>query len=300
MSIHAVILAGGEGTRFAPISTPEKPKQFLFVTDSNRTMIQQCCDRLSGFVATSSIYVSTNNRYTSHIESQLPEVGKENILGEPLKKNTAPAIAFCTALIAKVNPKAIVFFLPSDQFIADVSRQNEIFKNAAHFLENQSKLAIFGVTPTFPCTDYGYIHREKDGESSPYRVLSFKEKPNIETAKSYIQDQQHLWNAGIFAWRGDVFLENLLQYAPEIHRLVTKHVLDCPHPLDEKNVRSYFEACPSISIDYALMEKADNIVVFPFDVGWSDVGTWKGLFELKQSFGLKLPLEIENHLRALF
>lgn len=297
-SHYAVILAGGEGTRFAPLSTPEKPKQFLSILHSNRSMIQQTADRLEGLVTAERLLVSTNSRYVPLVSGQLPQLKTTAIVGEPIKKNTAPAIALLSHLVLKTDPDAVLLFLPSDHFIKNQKRMQEIFRLALDHAHTHDDIVVFGIPPTFASSDYGYIFCEEKAVSA-VPVSRFVEKPDVTRAKAYLADGRYFWNSGMFVWKASVLLDAVARHLPEMHQLLHKVKLDAQGGLEAAGVKAFFEAVESISIDYGVLEKASNVVMFPFDAGWSDVGTWQGLSALVQAEGLNIPPEVKAHLASL-
>lgn len=285
--LHVVILAGGEGTRFAPISTSECPKQFLKITDSKKSMIRQTFERVASLVPANQIWVSTNEKYVPLVKQELPEVSPNNIVGEPLKKNTAPAIALLTKIIGLQDPKAVVLFCPSDHFVKNIPQAHLCWKKAADMASLGRSLVVFGVPPHFPSSDYGYLHIDRE-ESS---VIQFVEKPDRKTAEVYLKDGNYLWNSGMFVWRVDYFMAELKRSLGEIFLLLERRT---PGSVSAQSLHEYFERVPSISIDYGLMEKASNISFVSFDAGWSDVGTWEGLASLALAESLRLDPAIEK------
>ncbi|MBX7148146.1 mannose-1-phosphate guanylyltransferase [bacterium] len=289
-NIYVVILAGGEGTRFAPYSTPQRPKQFLNITHPHRTMIQETYDRIAGWVPTDHVFVSTNLKYCGLVADQLPDIPASNIIGEPLKKNTAPPIALITAYLHSLNPKACVLFLPSDHYIHQPQLARDCFEEALDQSVEKKRMFVFGVLPTFPSSDYGYIETK-----APHDVVRFVEKPTVEKAASYIELGNFFWNSGIFAWEADVFLKEIENHMPEISFLLKDIKLD-GKKLNQESILSYFTKAPSISIDYGLMEKSKRVGYVPFNVGWNDVGTWKGLNELIKNFKIDIPPQVKPYL----
>ncbi len=291
--IYAVLLAGGEGTRFAPLSTPECPKQFLHIIDSTETLIQQTFKRIVPPIQKENVFVSTSQKYTSLIQKQLPQITLEKIISEPLKKNTAPAIALLNWILFNKNSDSVVLFIPSDQYIhhTDVFRQK--IQEAFQFAAENDVLITFGIVPTFPSTDYGYVKSGK-GQGLFKKVECFVEKPDINKAKEYVNHGSYLWNGGMFVWKTRVFLEALKKHLPELYTLVMGLQIDSSGFVHQEQIQIFFERAPSISVDYAVMEKANNVVVYPLDVGWSDVGTWEGLKNLVGHFNLKLPDKVRE------
>jgi len=294
---YAIILAGGEGTRFVPFSTPERPKQFLNVVDEKRTMIQQTFDRISKFVPGDRCFVATNDRYEALVAEQLPEIPPENVVGEPKKKNTAPAIALASALIHRRDPEAVTLFTPADHYIPDGDGAAGIFKKAASFAADGKYLVTFGIPPTFPSPEYGYIHEGNAiGGSGASGVKEFVEKPDVPTAQGYMDSGHYYWNSGMFVWRTSALLEAVGRYLPEMAEQLSTLKLDSKGGADQGWVNKFFDEVQSISIDYGVMEKARNVVVFPFPVEWSDIGTWQSLAEMAERFKITLPAVVQGHL----
>lgn len=280
---YAVIMAGGEGTRFAPLSTPEKPKQFLnFIGDA--TFIRQTFERVLPLVPAENILVSTNGRYVDIAREQIPEISAENVIAEPLKKNTGPALAYCAGLIHRRDASAVMLCLPSDHHITDENGFRTALANAVS-LARDGHLVTLGMKPTFASPDLGYIcpsseFRVPNPESRTWFPVShFSEKPDVDTAQKYVESG-YLWNGGIFIWQTKVFLDEVRKHAPELNPLFTAHG-------SRFTVHDYFTSAPSISIDFALMEKSRRVAVIPCEVGWSDVGTWDGLRALHRQ-GVKI------------
>jgi mannose-1-phosphate guanylyltransferase len=295
---YAIILAGGEGTRFVPYSTPEKPKQFLNVIDEKRTMIQQAYDRISRFVPGERCFVATNDRYRDLVAEQLPDIPSENVIGEPKKKNTAPAIALASKLIDSRDPEAVTLFTPADHYIPDTASAVKSFEQAAGFAADGKHLVTFGIVPTFPSPEYGYIHEgDAVGSSGGHAVKEFVEKPDVETAKGYIDSGHYYWNSGMFVWRTKALLDAVQKHLPEMAEQLSTMKTDAKGALDQGWVDKFFDDVQSISIDYGVMEKADNVVVFPFPAQWSDIGTWQSLSELADRFKITLPAEVQKHLK---
>ncbi len=266
-NLFAIIMCGGEGTRFYPFSTPDKPKQFLnFIGD--RSLIRQAFERILPLVKPERVYVSTGEKYVELVREHLPEVLAENIIAEPVKKNTGPALTYATNLIHERHGDAVVCCMPSDHHIGNEAGFRNIIEKGS-LIAGDGYLVTLGMKPTWPSTDYGYICPEKAGaEWSP--VKKFTEKPGKEIAEQYIKER-YLWNGGIFIWKTSTLLTELNKYVPELN----------PSNYDSRfTIHEYFEAVPSISIDYALMEKSSRVAVIPADIDWSDVGTWDSLEKL--------------------
>ncbi|MBN1282374.1 MAG: mannose-1-phosphate guanylyltransferase [Proteobacteria bacterium] len=297
-NVYAIILAGGEGTRFVPYSTPERPKQFLNVIDNRRTMIQQTFDRVSGFVPGSRCFVATNDRYRALVAEQLPEIPPENVIGEPKKKNTAPAIALASSLIHRRDSNAVTVFTPADHYIPDYAGAISAFEKAAAFAADGRHLVTFGIPPTFPSPEYGYIHEGDAIQGSEARMVKeFVEKPDVPTAERYIATGHYLWNSGMFVWKADALLGAVREHLPQMAEQLSTLKLDPRGGADQGWVNRFFDEVQGISIDYGVMEKAKNVAVFPFPVSWSDIGTWQSLAEMAARFKITLPLEVQGYLK---
>lgn len=230
-------------------------------------------DRLSALIPPENIYVVTGKLYESLAQEQLPEIGKEQILLEPFRRNTAPCIAFATRTIAERDPNALIFVAPSDHLILDQQAFLTTLKMAFASAESREQLITIGIQPSRPDTNYGYIQIGKSVKLlEQQKVLSFKEKPDQQTAAFFLAQQTYLWNSGMFCWSAKTIRNALKTYAPEIDAAFKEHV----------DVTRAFEASPSISIDYAVMEKADHVYVIPAEFGWSDLGTWESLYSLSE------------------
>lgn len=269
-NVYVIIMAGGEGTRFYPLSTPDRPKQFLnFI--GHKTFIRQTFDRVTPLVPAENIYVSTNEKYVALVEEQIPELSIDRIIAEPFKRNTAPALAYCSALIRHRDSDAAIICLPSDHHIENEDGFRKALVQAVA-IAGDGYLVMLGMEPTWASPEYGYIcPSEKGAEWSHAR--RFAEKPDKQKAEKY-QKEGYLWNSGIFIWKASVFFCELKLYAP-----------DCAARLDAyqigyKFMREYFRTAPAISIDYAVMEKSEKVAVIPISVGWSDVGTWESVHRL--------------------
>ena len=285
--ISVVIMAGGKGERFWPKSRMNMPKQFLSLTDDGKSMIQHTVERLKGLVDIQNMYIVTNEIYKDLVLEHIPDIPKENIIIEPVAKNTAPCIGLAAIHIAKKNPDSKMIILPSDHLI----KFNEIFidtlKIALDVVEKGDNLATIGITPNYPETGYGYINFTK-GESfkdsaNIYEVLRFVEKPNLEKAKEYLTSGEYLWNSGIFVWKASTILKNFKEYLPEIYEGLQKIGESINTGKYEEVLKKEFLNLPSESIDYGIMEKAKNIYVIPGNFGWDDVGSWLSLERINKT-----------------
>jgi mannose-1-phosphate guanylyltransferase len=290
LDIRAVVMAGGSGTRFWPLSRKRTPKQFLPIV-SDKTMIEETVERLLPIISYPNIYTIANRRQTQTIQRLLPRLRKRNLLVEPIGKNTAPSLVLATAWIYLQNPEAVVAGLPSDHLILDNPLFGKKIQAAAEAAAREKSLITFGIPPAFPSTGYGYIHYAKVGPKKVagenfFKVLEFKEKPGLEQARLFIESGNYYWNSGIFLWRADVFAEKLLRHAPDFYTYWLK-MLDALKAKSAAQIAATFEEIPAISIDCALMEKANGVLVCEGNFGWSDVGAWSSLADIwkKDDFG---------------
>ena len=280
MKITAVIMAGGRGERFWPRSRKDRPKQFLSLTDDGKTMIQHTVDRLLPMVNMEDIFIVTNQNYVGLCKEQLPDIPEENILAEPAARNTAPCVGLAAAIISKKYEDAIMMVLPSDHLI----KFNDIFidtlNTASAVAERGENLVTIGITPTYPETGYGYIYFGKADEAeraNVYKVKRFVEKPNLETAKEYLASGKYLWNSGMFVWKVSTILNNFKELLPDIYDGLLK-IKDAFGTADfDEILRKEFCAFKSESVDYGIMERAQNIYTIPGSFGWDDVGSWLSL-----------------------
>jgi mannose-1-phosphate guanylyltransferase len=277
---YVAIMAGGVGSRFWPKSKASYPKQFLDILGLGRTLIQMTYDRFAKFIPKENIYVVTNADYVDIVKKQLPELDGNQILGEPIRKNTAPCIAYITNKVNKINPNAIMVVAPSDHLILNTDTFVETTLKALSFAEKNDALVTLGMVPTRPDTGYGYIQHEETGkEANLLKVKTFTEKPDLELAKNFLKSGDFLWNAGIFIWNLKSVLKAFKNHQVDIYDAFTE-AKDIYNTKAEKTfIKKAFEMCPNISIDYAIMEPSDNVYVIPADFGWSDLGTWQSLYE---------------------
>lgn len=281
---HVVIMAGGVGSRFWPMSTTAYPKQFIDVFGTGRTFIQMTYDRFKGIVAPENVWVVTSKQYADVVAEQLPDIPRGNILLEPCRRNTAPCIAYVSWRIKAKNPKANLVVTPADHLVTDVVEFQRVISSALLFTSETDAIVTLGMTPTRPETGYGYIQADMQAPSlrnkEIYRVDAFKEKPDLETAKKYVKEKEYFWNSGIFIWSVNTIVNSLRIYQPDISRIFEDLLPYYGTDKEQAMIDQQFPLCESISIDYAVMEKAYEIFVFPADFGWSDVGTWGSLHTL--------------------
>lgn len=279
MNTHVVIMAGGIGSRFWPMSTPEFPKQFIDVMGCGRTMIQMTVDRFEGLCPMSNFWVVTSEAYVGMLQRQLPDIPKENIIAEPCARNTAPCIAYACWKIKAKDSSANIVVTPSDALVTDVDEFKRIVASALNFTAQGKRIVTLGIKPTRPETGYGYI-AAIEAMDEIRNVESFREKPSLEVAKEYLAAGNYLWNAGIFVWNVDTIVESLRTFAPSIAQKMDRMASSFYTERETAVVEEIFPTCEKISIDYAVMEKADYIYTIPSDFGWSDVGTWGSLWSL--------------------
>ena len=286
---HIVIMAGGIGSRFWPMSTPECPKQFIDVMGCGKTMIQMTVERFAPLCPLENFWVVTSAEYVDTVHAQLPQIPVQNILAEPAMRNTAPCIAYACWKIRQQCPQANVVVTPADALVVDVDDFRKVIARALEFTAAGKRIVTVGIRPTRPETGYGYIQvagnvilsETKDlPQVQIHKVDSFKEKPQLEIAKQYLEAGNYLWNAGIFVWSVDTIVESMRAFVPDLAAKMDE-MSRAFYTADEPAVVRYiFPTCEKISIDYAVMEKADYIYTIPGDFGWSDVGTWGSLWTL--------------------
>ncbi|MBE6306476.1 MAG: mannose-1-phosphate guanylyltransferase [Bacteroidales bacterium] len=275
---HIVIMAGGIGSRFWPMSTPQCPKQFIDVMGCGRSLLQLTVDRFKGICDPSHVWVVTSAQYVDMVQAQLPDVPAENILAEPCRRNTAPCIAFVAWKIKNKYPNANIVVTPSDALVLNTEEFRRVISQALQFTRDAHNIVTIGIRPSRPETGYGYIAAGRQVDDSEIcKVEQFKEKPNLEVAKSYLAAGNYLWNAGIFVWNVNTIVDSITAYQPELAQIFDQLSPAFYTPQEEEMVNKLFHTCPNISIDYAVMEKSPHIYVHPADFGWSDLGTWGSL-----------------------
>jgi len=301
-------MAGGVGSRFWPMSTPEKPKQFIDVLGIGKSLIQLTVERFETVIPMENIWIVTSERYKAIVREQLPEIPETQILMEPCMRNTAPCIEYVARKIYAKYPEANLVFSPADHIVLDVNTFREVIKNSLEFTENREAVLTLGMMPTRPETGYGYIKACgcqqttdngqqtignicRDASTTPnnkqyvvdtsesiQKVEAFKEKPNLETAKSYLAEGGYYWNAGIFVWNVKMVVETIARLVPELAEVFDKIEPSFYTEQEQEVINQYFPTCPNISIDYAVMEKSKDVYVYPANFGWSDLGTWGSLY----------------------
>ncbi|MHC1706483.1 MAG: mannose-1-phosphate guanylyltransferase [Bacteroidales bacterium] len=282
---YCVIMAGGVGTRFWPMSRISHPKQFIDILGTGETLIQQTFRRFLPVCPSENIYVVTNEIYKDLVLKQLPELKESQVLCEPARRNTAPCIAYAAHKINVLNPNANLVVAPSDHIIFREDIFTSTIQSALFAASKSDCLVTLGITPSRPDTGYGYIQFETE---NPYpddtrlkKVKTFTEKPAVELARSFLESGDFLWNSGIFIWSVSSILRALDKYLPEVNNLFKDDQQRYFSPLERDFIHKTYSQCKSISIDYGVMEKADNVFVFTSDFGWSDLGTWGSLYEIR-------------------
>ena len=280
-SNHLVIMAGGVGSRFWPMSTAERPKQFIDVLGVGRSLLQLTLDRFKGICNSNNVWVLTNRRYADLVKQQLPEIPQDHILLEPCRRNTAPCIAYVSWRIKMVDPHANIVVTPSDHIVTSPNEFQGVVVSCLNFTSETDAIVTLGMRPTRPETGYGYIQADLS-TSSPrnreiFRVDSFREKPDAATAQSYIRQNNYFWNAGIFIWSVSTIVNAFRIYHPSISKVFEGLKDFYGTDREQEMIDLRYPECENISVDYAIMEKAEEIFVCPADFGWSDLGTWGSL-----------------------
>ena len=281
MNNHLVIMAGGVGSRFWPMSTTENPKQFIDVLGVGKSLLQLTVERFGDLVAPENIWVVTNQKYADIVEKQLPNMPKSNILCEPCRRNTAPCIAYVSWHIKSKDPKANIVVTPSDHIVTNTIEFQRVIRECMKFTSETDAIVTLGMKPNRPETGYGYIQADLSTASlrnkEIYCVDSFREKPDYVTAEKYIQKNYYFWNAGIFIWSVNTIVNAFRIYQPTMSKIFESMHSIYGTDMEQEEINRRFPECESISVDYAIMEKAEEIFVCPADFGWSDLGTWGSL-----------------------
>ena len=284
---YCIIMAGGIGSRFWPVSRQSRPKQFIDILGVGRTFLQMTFDRYAAIVPRENILIVTSERYRNLVREQLPDMPEENILLEPYKRNTAPCVAYATYKIYKKDPDAVVVVAPSDHLIIGEESFNETIRTALEEAGRNDRLYTIGIDPTRPETNYGYIQINKttresvDGHDA-FSVKTFTEKPNYDLAKVFVETGEFLWNSGMFIWSLKAIKSEMERCLPEVTTLFQGGEQFYGTEGERDFIRRVYEECPAISIDYGVMEKTQKAWVFLSDFGWSDLGTWESAYEQSQ------------------
>lgn len=284
---YAVLMAGGVGSRFWPVSTTEFPKQFHDMLGAGQTLIQKTFSRLSRIVPPQNILILTNERYKDLVLTQIPEIDSQQVLLEPAMRNTAPCILYAALKIKKENPNALMVVAPSDHWIEDEDAFVANLQTSFDFCRDKNALMTLGIVPTFPNTGYGYIEYEQSSDDIK-PVKQFREKPDYATARDFLDRGTFLWNAGIFVWNVEAIVKAFVELSPEMFALFMKGYEQYNTPAEQNFIDMNYADAQNISIDYAVMEKAGNVYVLPATFDWNDLGTWGSLHE-------KLPKDSTNN-----
>ncbi len=281
---YLIVMAGGIGSRFWPMSTEERPKQFLDMLGTGRTLFQHTIDRFRDICPVENILVVTSSKYAALVKEQYPTLIDGNILAEPCMRNTAPCIAYACYKIKKINLQANIIVSPADHLI----QENELFRDSilkgVDFVSSHQAILTLGITPRHPETGYGYIQmKEKDKEIAA--VNAFREKPDLATAETYLRDGSFLWNSGIFLWSVNTIISAFEKYSPAIARRFEEGLPFFYTPKEQEYIDKIYPDCENISIDYCIMEKANNLFVQKVTFSWSDLGTWSALWEKSTKSG---------------
>ena len=285
---YAILMAGGVGSRFWPVSTQDFPKQFHDMLGTGDTLIQKTFNRLANLIPEENIFILTNERYNDLVFEQLPSVTKRQVVLEPAMRNTAPCILYAALKIQKENDNAVMIVAPSDHWIEDENAFSNNVKTAFDYCETHDALITLGITPTFPNTGYGYIEydntdsgslSEVEVSRSIKSVNQFREKPDYPTAKSFIEQGNFLWNAGIFMWSSKSVISAFKNNQPELFELFNSGYSAYNTEFEDDFIRDNYEKAENISVDYALMEKSKNVYVIPATFDWNDLGTWGSLYD---------------------
>lgn len=277
---YVAIMAGGIGSRFWPMSRTNYPKQFLDILNTGKTLIQSTYDRFASFIPPENIFVVTSNEYINIVKKQLPQLPLQNILGEPSRKNTAPCISYISFKLMQKDPQASLIVAPSDHLIQDTIAFKKVCLEALAFVNKHNAFITLGIKPTYPNTGYGYIQYEQHAVSdNVYKVKTFTEKPNLELAKAFLASGEFLWNAGIFVWQVKNIIAAFEKFLPEMYDVFSAEKDKFNTPDEEAAINEIYPQCTNISIDFGIMEKADNVYIIPSSFGWSDLGTWNSAYE---------------------
>lgn len=277
---YCVIMAGGVGSRFWPISRRSKPKQFLDVLGTGKSFIRTTFERFANIIPVENIFVATNTAYRDMVLAEIPEISAERVLCEPVGRNTAPCVAYAAMRIRSINPDARMVVTPSDHLILNEIHFCEVIQQCLDFVGEENALLTIGLQPTRPETGYGYIQVNKHKSSGKFnKAKTFTEKPNPELAKIFVDSGEYYWNSGIFVWRVATILAAFEQLQPEIYGPLNSICEHYGKPTEQEQIDIVYPECKGISVDYGIMERYDNVWVRCSDLGWSDVGTWGSIYE---------------------
>ena len=291
-SRFCVIMAGGIGTRFWPMSRQSRPKQFLDILGTGRSFLRHTYERFAKIIPNENFIVVTNQRYKSLVLEHIPEIAESQVLCEPIGRNTAPCIAYAAYTLAKRNPDAEMIVTPADHLILNTDEFLTIVDDCSKFIQEKDALMTIGITPSRPETGYGYIQRSSADRIS--RVKCFTEKPCLELAQAFLECGEFLWNSGIFIWKLRDIIRAFEQHLPDHNALFSSIVDELGTEREAEAIERVFSECRAISIDYGIMEKADNVYVRCGDFGWSDVGTWGSVYQQSRKDGFANALSHEQ------
>ncbi len=284
---YAVLMAGGVGSRFWPVSTTQNPKQFHDMLGTGDTLIQKTFKRLNTFVPTENILILTNERYNDLVLEQLPMIAQEQVVLEPAMRNTAPCILYAALKIHKMNPNAVMIVAPSDHWIEDEEAFAKDVTTCFQKCEVEEVLCTLGIQPSFPNTGFGYIEYDKQSTTSLKKVIQFREKPDYDTAKLFLEQGNFLWNAGIFMWGVQTIINAFKKYQPVQFKLFEAGISSYNTEKERIFIQENYEKADNISIDYAILERSDAIFVLPASFDWNDLGTWGSLYDKLDKDGKK-------------
>jgi mannose-1-phosphate guanylyltransferase len=277
---YVAIMAGGIGSRFWPMSRTAYPKQFLDILNTGKTLIQHTYERYKKLVPEENIFIITSAEYVPIVKEQLPDVADENILGEPSRKNTAPCVAYISFKLLKKDPQASLVVAPADHLVTETDEFIKTSKKALDFVNHINAFVTLGIKPTYPNTGYGYIQHETTAAAPDiYKVKTFTEKPNADLAKTFIASGDFLWNAGIFIWKVKNIITAFEKHLPEMYEVFVAEKEKFNTPDEKAAIEEIYPQCTNISIDFGIMEKADNVYIIPSSFGWSDLGTWNSAWD---------------------
>ncbi|MEM9868448.1 MAG: mannose-1-phosphate guanylyltransferase, partial [Bacteroidota bacterium] len=276
---YAVLMAGGVGSRFWPVSTSSYPKQFHDMLGTGQTLIQKTFERLNQFVPTGNILILTNEMYNAIVLEQLPMVTQDQVVLEPAMRNTSPCILYASLKIQKMNPNAVMIVAPSDHWIEDENAFAHDVKTCFDKCEKEAVLCTLGIRPTFPNTGFGYIEFEKESDQKLKKVIQFREKPDYETAREFLKQGNFLWNAGIFMWSVETIVGAFKKYQPSQYKLFQEGYSCYNTPNEPEFIQENYERAENISIDYAILERSQSIFTLPASFDWNDLGTWGALYD---------------------
>lgn len=278
---YVAIMAGGIGSRFWPMSRTTYPKQFLDILNTGKSLIQWTYERFKTFIPEENIFIITSEEYVELVKQQIPTIQSDNILAEPSKKNTAPCVAYMAFKLANINPDANFIVAPADHMILDIPEFTNSCNDALNFCDSHNAFVTLGIKPTYPNTGYGYIQYEQTYAAAEniFKVKTFTEKPTLEIAQSFIESGDFLWNAGIFIWKVSGVIKAFEHHQPEMFEVFNAEKENFNTEKEIEAISKIYPLCTNISIDFAIMEKAENVFVIPSSFGWSDLGTWTSAYD---------------------